>query len=367
MHRVKDPTGLLYIKLFAVAAMLLSHFGYFVLVRAGVVMTNNFLYPFFEWGKYLGLWAMVLPAAAGSMMVARTRSPGGNRFRGPEFLRILSWALVVMALGYLLHFLSYWGRSQATAYVQNTLQFVAVALAVLALLGRLHAQALLLFAVAGLLFTAWFVDLRFSEAPWAKVLFAADGHQYIWPLFPWLSVFSFGCWLQWMQPLWMRLAINWKGFLVLLNVVSFIFLWHQFGWPIDLLPHNVWGEGVFQRGWPQGLQFIHLYFIGWVSSQYLCAHWPPRRLGVAHVFAQASLYLYVVHIFVFVRLSSSPWLVSHKKCLEQSSRERVDLCLGIHATLSLVVFLLLSWALAFVLVRYFMNIRVRIRLRATES
>jgi hypothetical protein len=362
---VHDESGLLYLKFICVLTMIFVHTNYYLLLVDGQLATDNGIFHWFEQFFPVGIFPLMLPGTAGAMLMARLK--GGRhdsqkkRLSFRESRGVVRTAFVLMVVGLMLNWLLYRHIPNFYPYFQSTLEFLAISFLLLGLCCFIHFDMLFVFALFALWVTANYSELRFvPDAPWFKVLFASDGRQYLWPVFPWVGLVAFGGALQSRSAFFSQTRVR-LLFLPVFSVAA-IGLIYFYGWPFALNPTNLWGEAIFQKGGAQGITLMVLYFVFWNISVWLCRHFPPPKFGVVHVFAQAILYVYVFHMALGRLIHGLLFASSYPTCLADGGPDLTP-CLRAVANLFYFVMFSSSWLVAWVVCRYFMNLRIKIRLR----
>jgi hypothetical protein len=320
----------------------------------------------------IGVFPLILPATAGAMFVARLLDQAKKENRSQpsragwgSLVPIASMVILLMFSGEAINWLLYRNLAYYYPYFQSTLQFLALAFILVGFCSLIHFGSLFALAGLSLWITFTYSELRFTDQFWAKVFFASDGRQFLWPLFPWVGIVALGGGLQWKkdffsQPKLIRLN-------VVLASLAAAALIHLDGWPLLMNPANMWGEGIFQKGGTQGLTLMVIYFLFWNLSIWASRNFPPRRFGFVHVLGQGIFYAYFANLALSFFGHDLLERFGHADCLAIEDRGVIQPCLQIESVFLYTLVFIGSWAFAWFMCRYFMNSRIRIRLRRIEG
>jgi hypothetical protein len=369
LRPVHDPTGLLYLKFACAVAMIFIHTHYYLMLRDGEIATRNIIYNTFEKILAIGILPLILPATAGGMLIERLAPPGSRLGALPRLplgslKQTLRHSAVFMIIGLTLNWLLYRDLWAFHPYFQSTLEFLALAVIVVGVCATVHWSSLFFLVVGSLVITGLYAQIRFSGALWAKVLFASDGHQFLWPVFPWVGLVALGAALNWRKEFFLRAGV--RRVVIPVALIAAGLLLYQFGLPLSFNPTNPWGEGVFQKDEAQGVTLMVIYFLLWNLSVWACARIPPPQYGIVHVLGQGIFYAYVANLAS--GFFGHRWLerFGHGECLALCEEQALPQCLQMEISFFYPAMFLFPWLVAWIACRYFMRLRIRVKLRPQQ-
>ena len=355
--------GLQMLKALCVIGMVAVHSFYWAATshngRLPVEETNTLL-GIVRHGMVIGVLPLLLPFTAGCALRLEWSWPDGRR-RPIAFRELLTHTAVLLALGYSMNLLA---GGWYALWSWNVLQFMALSLAVIALVLRLGGTPALAFAGLFVLMASDPLRNRipFYQGPgWMRILLGDPTDYHTWPFFPWFSTVVFG-WLlcegvlRWRDSACFRVLI-----LVLGSAAAALAL--NAGRLIPLFDRlNLIGPRVMQ---PPAVAVVGI--IAWAALLTIAFSFVPRfplkRYGVVRCFNAGILWIYLVHMIVGARAASlaGGWFDQRAVLARPGSLPAVTLLAGFPSAM-----VLLSWFVGFMAIRCLHEKQIRIRVRRFE-